>query len=86
MAIEFPKETRDRLIASIKRYVDEAFEQDIGDLKAGLLLDFVLKEIGPTIYNRAVSDAQARMSEMVDELDGTCYEPEPGTWTSRGTG
>ena len=29
-------------------------------------------------YNQAIADAQARMSEMVDELDGTCYEPEFG--------
>ena len=84
MAIELPKETRDRLIASIKRYVEESFEQPIGDLKAGSLLDFVLTEIGPAIYNQAVSDAQARMSEMVDELDGTCFEPEIGYWAARG--
>ena len=52
-------------------------------MKAGLLLDFVLTEIGPAIYNRAVSDVQARMSEMVDELDGICYEPEAGYWETR---
>jgi len=83
MAIELPKETRDRLIASIRRYFEEALEQEVGELKAGLLLDFVLTEIGPAIYNRAVSDVQARMSEMVDELDGICYEPEAGYWETR---
>jgi len=86
MAIEFPKETRHRLLASIQRYVEETFEQPIGDLKAGLLLDFILAEIGPAIYNQAVSDAQARVMEMVDELDGTCYEPETGYWDRQGSG
>ncbi len=81
MAIELPKETRDRLIASIKRYVEETFEQSVGDLKARLLLDFFVAKIGPAIYNQAVSDAQTRMTEMVDELDGTCYEPESDDWT-----
>jgi len=80
MAIEIPKETKDRLVASIKQYFEEALEQEIGDLKASLLLDFVLKEIGPTVYNQAVADAQVQMSEMVDEIDGTCYEPEFGHW------
>lgn len=94
MAIELPKETKERLIASIKRFVADELElrsnsqavqpraeqPGIGDLKASLLLDFVLKEMGPSIYNQAVSDAQARMSEMVDEIDGTCYEPEFGYW------
>lgn len=61
-----------------------ALEQGIGDLKASLLLDFVLKEIGPSVYNQAVADAQARMAEMVDEIDGTCYEPEFGYWERHG--
>ena len=30
MAIELPKETRDRLIASIRRYFEEALEQEGG--------------------------------------------------------
>ena len=80
MAIELSKETKERLIASIKRYFEQALEQRIGDLKASLLLDFILKEMGPSVYNRAVADAQARMAEMVDELDGACYEPEFWYW------
>ncbi len=94
MAIELPKETKDRLIASIKRYLTDELElrsnsqaaqpqaeqPEIGDLKASLLLDFILKEIGPSIYNQAVADAQTRMREMVDEIDGTCYEREFGYW------
>jgi uncharacterized protein (DUF2164 family) len=80
VAIELPKETKERLIASIKRYFEEFLEQEVGDLKASLLLDFILKETGPSVYNQAIADAQARMSEMVDEIDGACYEPEFGYW------
>jgi len=58
----------------------EHLKQEIGDLKASLLLKYVLKEIGPSICNQAVADAQARMGEMVGEIDGTCYEPEFGYW------
>jgi len=76
MPIELDKARRDTLLNAIKQHVSEVFEQDIGDLKAALLLDFVLREIGPAIYNNAVADAQAVMTEMVAELDGTCFEPE----------
>lgn len=76
MTIEFSSDTRKSLIASIKHYFIEGLDQDIGDLKATLVLDFILREIGPAIYNNAVSDVQARMQEIVSELDGTCYEPE----------
>ena len=82
MAIEFSSDTRKSLIASIKQYFIEELDQDIGDLKATLMLEFILKEIGPVIYNSAVSDVQARMQEIVSELDGTCFEPESIRWKS----
>ena len=80
MAIEIPKELRDQLISSIKQYFAESLDQDIGELKASLLLDYVLKEIAPTIYNHAVADVQARMQEIISELDGTCFKPEFTYW------
>ena len=76
MAIEFSPDVRQHLIGSIKQYFLETFDQDMGDLKASLILDFVIKEIGPAIYNSAVSDAQAHMQAFVSELDGVCFESE----------
>lgn len=67
-------------MASIRRYVAEDWELDIGDLKAGLLLDFFLKEIGPCVYNRAVSDAQVYFRDRVADLEGACYEKEFAYW------
>ena len=83
MAIELTKEAEDRLLASIKRYFDETLDQEIGDLKARLLLDFCLKEIGPNVYNRAIADAQAFLTDRVADLDGSCYEPEFGYWNKQ---
>ena len=80
MAIKLSPETTKQLHASIKRYVAENLDQDIGDLKAGLLLDYCLKEIGPTIYNRAIADAQAYLQERVVDLESVCYEKEFGYW------
>ena len=77
---ELPKETRVRLIASIRRYFEENMDDEIGELQASLLLEFCLKEIGPSVYNHAVRDAQAQMQDKVTDLDGTCYEPEFGYW------
>ena len=74
------KEVEKRLVASIKRYFAENMEEEIGDLKAGLLLDYSLREIGPCIYNQAIADAQARLQARVSELDSSCYEPEFGYW------
>ena len=40
----------------------------------GFLLDFFLDQIGPTIYNRAVGDAQALMQDKLIDIDGELFE------------
>ena len=80
MAIELSNDGKQRAIASIKRYFTEHLDDEIGELKASLLLDFCLKEIGPTIYNRAIAEAQLHLQERVAELDGPLYEEEFGYW------
>ncbi len=80
MAITISPEAKKQSIASVKRYFEEHMEQEIGDLKAGLLLDYFLKEIGPIVYNRAITDAQVYFQEKTAELDGSCFEKEFGYW------
>lgn len=80
MAIEISKEARAELVASLRRYFDENMDEPIGELKAGLLLNYVLKEIGPVIYNHAIADAQKVMQQRVGELDSGLYEPEYQYW------
>ncbi len=58
--IELTKPTRAAAIASVQRYFEENMTEPIGNLPAGLLLDFFIEEIGPVIYNKAITDAQAR--------------------------
>ena len=83
MAIKLKPEAHARFIASIKRFFAETLDEDIGDLKASLVLDFVLEEIGPTLYNRAVADAQAKIQDAALELDSACYEADLGYWNRR---
>ncbi len=76
--IEISKQARGDAIASIRRYFEENMTEPIGELPAGLLLNFFLEEIGPVIYNRAVADAQTRMQQRVSDLDGELYvDPFP---------
>ncbi|MGA2832529.1 MAG: DUF2164 domain-containing protein [Terracidiphilus sp.] len=71
--IELSKQTRADAIASIQRYFEENMTEPIGDMPAGLLLNFFLEEIGPVIYNQAIRDAQARIQQRVSDLDGELY-------------
>ena len=83
MPLQMSAEKKQRLVESIKRFFLEEWEEEIGDLKASLVLDFCVKEIGPTLYNRAIADAQAYLQDRVSDLDGACYEPEFGYWKKK---
>jgi uncharacterized protein (DUF2164 family) len=80
MTIELTKEDRSQAIASIERYFRENMEEKIGNVTAGALLGFMLEEIGPSIYNKAVADAQERLQARVAELDFEVHEEEFGYW------
>lgn len=80
MTIELAKEDRQQAIASIERYFRENMEEKIGNVAAGGLLGFILEEIGPSIYNRGVADAQERMQARVADLDFEVHEEEFGYW------
>jgi uncharacterized protein (DUF2164 family) len=80
MAIELDKSQRPSAIASIERYFKENFDQRIGNIQAGALLNFFLEEIGPSVYNRGVADAQERLQMRVMELDIEVHEDEFRYW------
>lgn len=42
--------------------------EELGDFAAGMLVDFIVDEIGNIIYNQAIDDVHRYMSERVEEL------------------
>ena len=82
MTITLTDEARKHSVASIKRYFLEELEQDIGELKAGLILEFFLKEIAPTVYNGAIADAQTYVRDRLVDLEGACAVAEFAYWPS----
>jgi uncharacterized protein (DUF2164 family) len=83
VTLELSKQQRAAAISSIQRYFEEnlnSIDTPIGELPASLLLNFVLEEIGPVIYNQAISDAQGRLSQRVADLNGELYADEFQYW------
>jgi uncharacterized protein (DUF2164 family) len=80
MTIDLPKQARADAVASLQRYFRENMSEPIGDLAAGLLLNFILEEIGPAIYNGAVADAQTRLGQRVADLSGELFADEFQYW------
>ena len=67
-AIKITKEQRDEMIAAIKHYFLKNREEDIGDLQAGLMLDFILEELAPEFYNQGISDSYSYMNDTIEDL------------------
>ena len=80
MAIQLPQEVRKEAIALIERYLCENMGEKIGNVGAGGLLGFILEEIGPSAYNKSVSDVQERLQQRVAEVDIEVYEDEFPYW------
>ena len=80
VTFELTKQQRTDAIASMQRYFEENLDP-IGDMPAGLLLNFFLEEIGPVIYNQAIADAQQRMAQLASELNGDLYTEEFQYWS-----
>lgn len=76
MAISLPEETRKAFVAAIKHYFKKERNEEIGELAADFFLDFVLEQIGPSIYNQAIRDVQASLQTTIAELDVNLGEPE----------
>jgi uncharacterized protein (DUF2164 family) len=77
MPITLPDASRRSIIESIQHYFRDEREEDIGELQAGFVLDFMLAHVGPAVYNQAIRDAQAHLQQVTTDLDLTLHEPEP---------
>lgn len=84
MTIELSKEAHKEAIASIERYFRDNMDENIGNVAAGGLLKFILEELGPSLYNKGVADAQERMQMRVAELDIEIHEEEFQYWRKPG--
>jgi uncharacterized protein (DUF2164 family) len=84
VTIKLDPQTEEYLLGSIRQFFLEELEEDIGDLKAGLVLGFFTREVGPSVYNQAIADAQESLERAVSDLSGVRYEPEFDYWKKRG--
>lgn len=80
MQIQLPDEARKRAISSIERYFSVNMDEPIGNVAAGALLGYFLEEIGPVVYNQAVSDVQERLQARVMEVDIEVHAEEFNYW------
>lgn len=77
-SLSLPDASRKQAIAALQDYFRDNPDDEIGDLKAGLLLDHILGEIGPSLYNQGLADARAFIEERTTDLAMLQRDEFPG--------
>ena len=66
--LELELHIKTEIIAKIKTYFLEEMDEEIGDLKAELVLDFIKENMGKLYYNMGVSDLKKYLFQKMDDL------------------
>jgi uncharacterized protein (DUF2164 family) len=67
-SITLTKERRDDIVSEIKNFFSQERDEEIGDLAADLILDFIMEKIAPEIYNQGIYDSHRYMHDAVEDL------------------
>ena len=76
MRIKLSEERRSQAVESLRSFYRGEFDENLSEFRAEHILDFVMKLLGPPLYNQAVADARAYMAAKLEDIDGELYEPE----------
>ncbi len=66
--IRLSKEERQELCVKIQDFYEKERGENIGNLSATLLLNFIVDELGPAIYNQGIRDAYRYMMERCEDM------------------
>jgi len=66
--IKLSKEKREEMIGEIKNYFYDEREEELGDLAASLIIDFIIDKLAPEFYNQGVFDSYKYMNDRVEDL------------------
>ncbi|WP_138752012.1 DUF2164 domain-containing protein [Paenibacillus sinopodophylli] len=76
LVMKLPKEQKEQLTARIQHYFELERSETIGSIAAEQLLEFVIQEIGPHLYNHAINDARKAVLERMQTLEDELYALE----------
>jgi uncharacterized protein (DUF2164 family) len=76
LLMKLPKEQKEQLVLHIQQFFELERSETIGTIAAEQLLDFMIKEIGPHVYNSAINDARKTVLERMQSLEDELYALE----------
>jgi len=64
------KDKRAQLIGDIRLFFQTERDEEIGELAAGTVLDFMLEKLGIELYNQGVTDSYSYLNDKIVDVLG----------------
>jgi uncharacterized protein (DUF2164 family) len=71
--IKLPKEQKEQILSDVQSYFELERSETLGQLAAEQLVDFMIQELGPYLYNKAIEDARQTLLEKMANLEEDLY-------------
>ncbi|WP_088041341.1 DUF2164 domain-containing protein [Bacillus sp. EAC] len=65
---KFSPEQQKYAINQLQTYFSQERDEELSELSAILLIDFISEKLAPMYYNKGVEDSQRFMSERIEDL------------------
>ena len=73
---ELKSEIRDKITRELLGFLQEECEVELSPFRGEMVVDFIAKRISAEVYNNAVLDARAFLSERLEDMEATLYAHE----------
>ena len=69
MAVTLPDDVRNRIVKSLHAFVQEHYEQDLGELRLQVLYEYLMGLVAAAAYNQGVADSQTYMRKRLIDME-----------------
>ena len=73
MKINLSDERRQEILRAFASFYYDVFDEEISKFRNEQVLDFFMNILGPPVYNQAIQDARAFLSEKLEDLDADFF-------------
>jgi len=74
--IKLSREEKKEIVERVVAFFAEERGEAIGHLAAEQIVDFMMAELGPRLYNKAIGDARAVLAEKFAQMEDELYALE----------
>ena len=71
--IQLSDKRKQGILKSFTAFCHGEFDENLSEFRAEQILDFFIKVLGPAVYNQAIQDARAFITEKLEDLDAEFF-------------